>query len=65
METKMNTHTGSNTMSGQAALWALYQSDRSRTPARSSYRSCNFRKEFLDWCEVQNNELISNTGALA
>ncbi len=61
----MNTHTGSSTMSGQAALWALYRGSQNLSPLRSNYRSCNFRKEFLDWCEIQNDELISNTGALA
>ncbi len=61
----MNTHTGSSTMSGKAALWALYRGIQSETPRRSNYRTCNFRKEFLDWCEIQNDELISNTGALA
>ena len=61
----MNTHTGSSTMSGQAALWALYRGSQNLRPLRSNYRSCNFRKEFLDWCEIQNDELISNTGALA
>ncbi len=61
----MNTHTGSSTMSGQAALWALYRGSQNLNPLRSNYRSCNFRKEFLDWCEIQNDELISNTGALA
>jgi len=52
-------------MSGQAALWALYRGSQNMSPLRSNYRSCNFRKEFLDWCEIQNDELISNTGALA
>ena len=52
-------------MSGKAALWALYRGIQSETPRRSNYRTCNFRKEFLDWCEIQNDELISNTGALA
>ena len=61
----MNTHTGSSTMSGQAALWALYRGSQNLSPLRSNYQSCNFRKEFLDWCEIQNDELISNTGALA
>ena len=61
----MNTHTGSSTMSGQAVLWALYRGSQNMSPLRSNYRSCNFRKEFLDWCEIQNDELISNTGALA
>jgi hypothetical protein len=65
METKMKTHTGSTTMSGQAVLWALYQSKQSKNPVPYTYRSCNFRREFLDWCEIQNDELISNTGALA
>ncbi len=61
----MNTHTGSTTMSGQAALWALYRGSQNQTPEKATYRSCNFRKEFLDWCEIQNDELLSNTGALA
>ena len=61
----MNTHTGASTMSGQAALWALYRGNQNQTPRRTTYRSCNFRKEFIDWCEIQNDELISNTGALA
>jgi len=59
------THTGSYSMTGQAALWALYQSNQSHSAVRSTYTSCNFRKEFLDWCEIQNEELIANTGAIA
>ncbi len=52
-------------MTGQAALWALYQSNGNNDPVRSTYVSCDFRKEFLDWCEIQNEELIANTGAIA
>ena len=59
------TYTGSNTMTGQAALWALYKNKTGRSSVPSTDTSCNFKEEFLDWCEIQNEELITNTGALA
>jgi hypothetical protein len=52
-------------MTGQAALWALYKNRTERSTVPSVETCCNFRKEFLDWCEIQNEELIANTGALA
>lgn len=52
-------------MTGQAALWALYKNKTGRSSVPSTDTSCNFKEEFLDWCEIQNEELITNTGALA
>ncbi|MDG1845931.1 MAG: hypothetical protein P8J01_05995 [Acidimicrobiales bacterium] len=58
------TYTGSNTMTGQAALWALYRNRTECSSVPSTNTSSNFKKGFLDWCEIQNEELIANTGAL-
>jgi len=59
------THTGLTTMTGEAALWALYREERIPTGKRSRRECYNLREEFLDWCETQNEDLIRNTGALA
>ena len=59
------THQSTATMTGKAALWALYKENKKETKAQPASDYHNFRKEFVDWCEIQNEELLMNTGSIA
>ena len=57
-------HQEATTMTGNAATSAL--SVKKREVKFQLVSECyNIRKDCVDWCEIQNEELLMNTGSIA
>tara|TARA_Y100001970_G_scaffold144958_1_gene178092 strand:+ start:209 stop:388 length:180 start_codon:yes stop_codon:yes gene_type:complete len=53
------------TMTGSAAIRALSIEKKKVMKCQSVNKCYNLQKDFVDWCEIQNEELLRNTGSIA
>ena len=58
-------HQAATTMTGNAAISALSIKKKREMKFQSVSKCYNIRKDFVDWCEIQNEELLMNTGSIA
>ena len=58
-------HQAATTMTGNAAITALSIKKKREMKFQSVSKCYNIRKDFVDWCEIHNEELLMNTGSIA
>jgi len=58
-------HQAAATMTGYAAISALFVKKKREVKFQSVSKCYSIRKDFVDWCEFQNEELLMNTGSIA
>lgn len=58
-------HQAAATMTGYAAISALFAKKKREVKFQSVSECYNIRKDFFEWCEIQNEELLMNTGSIA
>ena len=58
-------HQAAATMTGIAAITALSIKKKREVKFQSVSKCYKIRKDFVDWCEFQDEELLMNTGSIA
>ena len=58
-------HQAAATMTGIAAITALSIKKKREVKFQSVSKCYSIQKDFVDWCEFQNEELLMNTGSIA
>ena len=58
-------HQAATTMTGNAAASALSVKKKREVKFQLVSECYNIRKDFVDWCEIHNEELLMNTGSIA
>lgn len=58
-------HQAATTMTGNAAASALSVKKKREVKFQLVSECYSIRKDFVDWCEIQNEELLMNTGSIA